>query len=218
MVISMILGPRGRSLDWGRDLIKYPFVCLLVASSLVGQVKQAPALLVDHSDGGPVVTELGYGIAVNKGSTLHRDWISVNDPSCPVQILLGVQPNYVKSKSGYQFVLKGDGKPSQPITAVRVISVLFDVWGNHMQNLADTEISDKPADAFFSLPGTWYASENDVSEFLTSVTYVRYVRTADGKIWSANLAAISKKLAEIQFKISELNLESSQPEKTGGKP
>ena len=36
------------------------------------------------ADGGSMVTQLSGSIAVNKGSTLRRRWVILNDPTCPV--------------------------------------------------------------------------------------------------------------------------------------
>lgn len=39
---------------------------------------------VTKADGGRITTELGYGIALVKGSSLHREWIAVHDTAIPV--------------------------------------------------------------------------------------------------------------------------------------
>ena len=47
----------------------------------------AQALKVTKLGGGSVITELGYGITINKGSSLNRTLILFNDPSCPLQLI-----------------------------------------------------------------------------------------------------------------------------------
>lgn len=199
-----------------RKLRKAPFlaslfvVILIYALGDVAAAQTIPALTIEHADGGPITTPLGYGIAVDKGSSLHRDWITVNDPLCPIQVSGGIQTTFGSDR--YSYRLSEHGKASQAVAAIELISVLFDAWGNHMRNLQFTEVTDRASGESITFPqDSWYAIEADVGSYLSSVTYVRYVRTSDGKIWSANVAAIAKKLAEIQLKISEQTLQSVTP-------
>jgi len=195
---------------------------LLLAIDAFGQsTTSSPErnLTIQNSDGGSAVTELGYGIAVNKGSTLHRRWSIINDSSCPVSLgTVGTQPIYKSQQYGgsYSFTPVGDLTPKVPVSAVQVIFAQFDLWGNRERNLAATEIKDLQAGKSFKMEGSWYASENDVSEQLTSVAFVRNVMTADGKIWRADLDKIATLLQTVALKVSASGLESEprkEPEK-----
>src|SRR5690348_13589931 len=133
------------------------YAALLVFISLTSSTAAQPgALTVERKDGGSVVTDLGYGIQVNKGSGLQREWIVVNDASAPVQVTGGIQSKY-KGSSGYAFSLQGQTVTTRPVVAIETISVLFDVWGNRMEGLRYTEITDRqPSSAPFKDSG-WYA-------------------------------------------------------------
>lgn len=166
-------------------------------------------LTIQTYDGGSAVTELSYGIAVNKGSSLHRRWYVINDSSCPVNLaVVGVKPIY--RERGYNFIPLGDLKPSVALTALQMIYVQFDVWGNRERSLSATEIRELPAGQTFNMDnrGGWYATENDVSEQLTSVAYVRNAMTSDGKIWRADLDKIVALLQTVALKVSASGLES----------
>jgi hypothetical protein len=89
-----------------------------------------------------------------------------------------------------------------------VIFVQFDIWGNRERSLSGTEIRDLPAGRSFNIEGSWYATENDVSEQLTSVAYVRNAMTSDGKIWRADLDKIVALLETVALKVSASGLES----------
>jgi len=83
---------------------------------------------------------------------------------------------------GFRFVGSTDFLVNNPIVSLQIRSIQYDVFGQHMANLANT----KPKD--FSLgqgkiEGEWRASENDVSELLSTVTYVARVRLKDGTQW-----------------------------------
>jgi hypothetical protein len=71
----------------------------------------------------------------------------------------------------------------QPIVAVEIRHILYDVFGDHMQNLSNVEAKDFSVGPS-TLEGTWSAyRENDITEHLTTVTYVAAVRLSDGKTW-----------------------------------
>jgi hypothetical protein len=61
--------------------ISIVLACVVCSSDLWAQKLQSTI-----SDGGSVVTDLGYNIKVNKNSSLHRSWVVLNDPGCPVQL------------------------------------------------------------------------------------------------------------------------------------
>ena len=173
----------------------------------------AADLLVGKADGGPVVTELGYGITINKNSSLHRAWYWINDTSCPVQLTTsGMRSEYktTRGTGAYAMRLYGSFTPSADVSAALVVTVTFDMFGRLVQSYAWDEISDHHASIAVDLSKDheWRTSENDVSTLLTSVTYVRYVRTPDGKLWGADMSAVSKKLAAINLVVSAEGLES----------
>src|SRR4051812_20646812 len=47
----------------------------------IGNMKSSarPSVTVSRGDGGSITTQLGYGIAVAKGSSLHREFIAIHD-------------------------------------------------------------------------------------------------------------------------------------------
>jgi len=196
-------------------------ILLLGVSACSRSSAQVPGrnLTIQSNDGGSAVTELAYGIAVNKGSTLHRRWYVINDSSCPVNLgVVGIKPVFKSQQYGgsYSFTPVGELTPKIALSAVQVIFAQFDVWGNRERNLSATEIRDLQAGQGFEIEGSWYATENDVSEQLTSAAFVRNAMTADGKIWRADLDKIAALLQTVALKVSASGLESEprkEPEK-----
>ena len=196
-------------------------ILLLGVSACSRSGAQGPGrnLTIQSNDGGSAVTELAYGIAVNKGSTLHRRWYVINDSSCPVNLgVVGIKPVFKSQQYGgsYSFTPVGELTPKIALSAVQVIFAQFDVWGNRERNLSATEIRDLQAGQGFGIEGSWYATENDVSEQLTSAAFVRNAMTADGKIWRADLDKIAALLQTVALKVSASGLESEprkEPEK-----
>ena len=61
---------------------------------------------VNTTDGGSVVTELGYDLKVNDTSSLRRSWVILNDPTCPVRLInAGVTTGFADG----QFIFSASG-------------------------------------------------------------------------------------------------------------
>jgi len=191
---------------------------VLYACAQSGAHGPARNLTIQSSDGGSAVTEWSSDIAVNKGSTLHRRWYVINDFTCPVNLgVVGIKPAYLSGYSGScRFNPVGDLTAKVALSAVEVIFAQFDIWGNRERNLSATEIRDLQAGEGFKIKGSWYASEDDVSEQLTSVAFVRNAMIADGKIWRADLDKVAALLQTVALKASASGLEPEprkEPEK-----
>ncbi len=182
-------------------------VCILWNPQLIN----AQSISVKTADGGSVVTELSYGIKVNKKSTLHRSWVVLNDPSCPAQ-LSGAGINTRYGDREYNYVPVGTAKTSESITALEVRYLLYDVFGEHMKTLSATEITDLPTNGSLTLNnmGSWRAWENDVSKLLTVVAFVAQVRTGSGKIWQYQDKVIGEELNKIRLKVTAGVLDPSK--------
>ena len=137
------------------------------------------------------------GVKINKGSSLKRESVLFNDPAAPVQITShGTSIKF--EDRGFVFSGKTGIEVNQAIVAVQVRTILFDIFGQHMKNLANTESKDLP-NGKAELEGQWRAFENDVSELLTTVTYVARVRLADGTQWIFNEKNLVLALASLNL-------------------
>jgi hypothetical protein len=191
----------------------------LLSSLAVAQSPGAThALEVKQLDDGSVTVDLGYNIKLNKNSTLHRIAYVVNDPLCVVQLSgVGFQtkPGFAGSSEGYRFVSTGDAIPTEAISVVEIRSVIFDVFGNHITTLSNTDIADHAKNDVISLRtnGAWYGTGTEVTRFLTSVTFVARVRKASGVIWRYDAKSVQNELGKIQLSISADDLDPSSTTK-----
>lgn len=159
-------------------------------------------LTVDRKEGSSVVTKLAMGIKVNDGSTLKREYITINDSNCPIQISdVSIRTSYGASK--YEFTPVGVLRPKEPIVAYEVIHLIYNVFGEYMKTLSNTEIIDFDGGRNFSNYVSWYASERNVSEYLICVSYVSNVRTKSGKVWHYNFKALKEQLNQLEFAFEE---------------
>jgi hypothetical protein len=82
--------------------------------------------------------------------------------------------------------------------------VLYDVFGGHIKSLNNLDISDMSGTIDLKKSsGAWYATENQISEYLSCVSYVAAVRTTTGVIWRFKPELIKQELSKIQIAYEE---------------
>ncbi len=139
------------------------------------------------------------GIPINSGSTLVRESILFNDPTCPVTIAShNTDITYNSRSRSFRFSARTAVDITKPIVAIKVSSILYDAFGDHMKNLGNTQIKDFGPGAA-DLHAEWRASERDVADFLTTVTYVSRVRMADGSQWIFNRENLDRALSTLHL-------------------
>ncbi|HMH33415.1 MAG TPA: hypothetical protein VK543_10315 [Puia sp.] len=181
-------------------------ICLFYFITSFSQVS------VTKKDGSSVVTKLGMGIKVNEGSSLFRQQITINDANCPLQLSdIGVETSY--SSSTYSFKPTGNFTAKEPIVAFEVVHLIYNVFGEHMKTLSNTEITDIDGKKDFSKWSSWYASENNVSEYFICVSYVANVRTKSGTLWHYNFKALKEQLSKLEIAFEEGYLPKKDSEK-----
>jgi len=116
---------------------------------LYGQTQTTRSFKTDVSDGGSIGTN-AYAtdsVEIDKNSTLHRVWLTVNDWSCPIQLTkAGVKTIYVQLK-GLNFValyrpIVESFFAKQPVTAMEMRFALYDVFNEHITTLEATRVED----------------------------------------------------------------------------
>lgn len=159
-------------------------------------------LTVNKKEGSSVITKLGMGINVNDGSSLTREYTTINDESCPIQLNdVGIETSYGSSK--YSFKPIGSLTTKEPIVAYEVVHLIYNVFGEHMKSLSNKEVTDINGKKEFSKYISWYASENNVSEYLICISYISKVRTKSGIIWHYNFKALKEQLNKLEVIFEE---------------
>lgn len=125
-------------------------LCLCIAVPLAF-APPAESQTASRGDGGPVQTNLGFGIVLNKSSSLHRVWVTVHDPE-RMKVALddgyggatGVRTIYESGDSRYargqyQYEALASISPgSESISAFEVRYIVFDIWGDRIRTLSAT--------------------------------------------------------------------------------
>ena len=180
---------------------------ILIINYTFGQIK------INIVNGESVITKLGLGVKVNDGSSLSRDWIIINDESCPIQLNddVGIETSY--PSESYRFKAIGSVTAKEPIVAYEILHVLYNVFGEHIETLSNTEVIDIKDKKDFYKYASWYATENEISEYLICVSYVANVRTQTGSIWRYSYQSVKEKLDELKISFEKEYLPVKYKEK-----
>lgn len=171
---------------------------------------------ITQTVGGSIKVDLGYGIVLNKNSSIVREWRTLNDDIIPIKIIgtpgvsVGHDSGSKYSSSYYYYGVDYTIKPSADIVAFEIRFIVFDIWGDRQKNLSATEIVDIRSGTESSFSGQWKIySENEASEVFASLAYIYQVRTKDGKVYRTNLENVVKEAQKFsdKFTIEDLALE-----------
>lgn len=188
---------------------------LLSAPVLAQQQQQNGLLTVLKFPGGTMKTDLGYGIGLNKNSSLVRVWYTINDSACPIQMTdSGVATVYQSERFAgkYLMVPKGAVASQMAVRAFDLTFALFTVWGERNQLLGYSRVLDMEQGAQHTFEGSWTTTESEVEAFRTSVAFVSRVLKEDETVWTCDYAGLSRKLAEVRIRIAAGRLSQKQLE------
>ena len=95
------------------------------------------------------------------------------------------------SSGGYRYKADYSIRVTEPVVAVEVRFITFDVWGERTRALSATDIRDF-ALGNHKLDAEWNLySENEASEHYASIGYVATIRTTAGEIHRADVGAVT---------------------------
>jgi hypothetical protein len=182
-----------------------------------GAVSHAQTLAITKGSGASMKVELGYGIVLNKESSLSREWYIVNDPRLPIQLESGsAAPKYVPDRSGGSYRYDASytvAAGNQGVRAFEVRFLVLDVFGERQRLLSSSVVTDVPPEGKSTQNPQWNLfSESDASTAYYSIAYVASVRTESGQIFRANMTDVLREIQKIsgQITASDIKPEKSQ--------
>ena len=177
-------------------LIRIFLLTTITGVAMTG-ISHAQEADIMRSPDGPFSVRI-MGIAVNEGSTMQRESIILNVPDSPIRFVSASMSFDYKDRR-FQYNVYSQLDVTIPITAFEVRHVLYDVFGEHMQNLSNTDPTDI-APGHYSTDGTWIMlQENRLKEHLTTVSYVAQVRFKDGRVWRFDSDVLSTALGSLNL-------------------
>ncbi len=111
---------------------------------------------IDRQQDGPFAFTIS-GVKINEGSSLIRESVLFNDPTCPVKIRSHTTGIIYKDR-GFRFAARTSIDVESPIVALQVRTILYDVFGQHMHNLGNAEPKDFGLGQA-TISGEWRARE-----------------------------------------------------------
>jgi hypothetical protein len=175
----------------------------------------ASAARVTRVTTGPIKTDLGYDIVLNKNSSLRREGIVVHT-SLPAALAdsVGVFTTYAEREYHYNAVLPVTVK--EALSAVEIRVLVFNVFGDLVRSLSDTEIEDVPAGETRKFQPTWNIfNENEAAEHYASIAYIARVRTAAGRVLTADPAPVLAEARRFSAKLTAADLEPKPTPRPG---
>lgn len=188
----------------------------LSALALAG-TSHAQPLTITKGNGASMKVELGYGIALNKESSLSREWYIVNDPRLPLQLESGsAAPKYVseRGRGDYRYdasytVAAGN----QGVRAFEVRFLVLDVFGERQRLLSASVVTDLPAEGRSTQNAQWNLfSEAAASTAYYSIAYIASVRTESGQIYRATTSDVLREIQKISGQISASDIVPENPQ------
>lgn len=183
-------------------------------TALLGALIFAQAApLISRDSGGSNQTPLGYGIVVNKESSLQREWIVVNSPSFPASIKTpaGIKTSYESKGSDYFYGTDLTLETKEELSAFEIRFLVFDVWGDHVRTLSFDEIADIPVGKKDFQPRWSLYSENEASAHYASIGWVARVRTRAGKVIDADPTPVLAEAKRFSKKFTASDLDPAKP-------
>jgi hypothetical protein len=187
----------------------------IAATALMFIAGWAHAQTATVAPGGAIRLPLGRGIVLNKESSIERIWITVQDSVMPVEFkdAVGIKTNHTfrGDVGDYEYSAILHLTARQPISAIEVRFMLFDIWGQNKRNLVVTEILDMAPGTTKEFNPKWgISSEGEAAQHYASIAYISRVRTKDGKVFAANGEFILDQARKFSAQFKEVDPESSK--------
>lgn len=180
---------------------------VLGASVLALGGSQPPSELVTRASGGSIQTRLSAGIILNEDSSLHREWIAIHDPGLPAKLVGTPGARTIYEDRGYRYAADFTIEVAEPLAAIEVRFLTFDIWGEREVVLNSTDVQDMAVGSHSFEPRWNVHSERTVSEYYASIAYIVRVRTLDGRVLAANPAPVLAEARRFSVKFTEADLE-----------
>jgi hypothetical protein len=171
-------------------------ICIVIISLMLAPAAFS-SVTFTRTDGGSNLVELSYS-KLNDESELRREWKTAHNSLLPADIVgttgatVVYQAKTTYTSSGYLYSTSINLQCNEDVSAVEVIILVFDIWGQLQSKLSSTEVKEFKKDEIYTLKPRWTcSSEHKAIEALSSLAYVYQVRTKSGKIFTADLEAIA---------------------------
>jgi hypothetical protein len=186
-------------------------------------------LILGKSGGRSVTSASGASLGIPHGTewvTYGREWITFHDASLPADLVGTVglrassfQSKYTGNAQGgvgtidFIYTAEYTVDPKEPLYAIDIRFLSFDVWGRHQRSFSATHIQDIEGGKQIPFSLSWKPyPENSVQEFYASIAYIARVRTKSGRIVEADSSPVVEEAKKFDKNFTVEDLEP-KPEK-----
>lgn len=166
--------------------------------------------------------QLGFAALNDNSKSLRREWIAIADARMPARIMRtpGVTIDSKNYGGRYQYAATYDIEATEPLAAIEVRFICFDVWGQHTKTLSAEQVVDIPTDSgtgkqapfTFSDDSKWSIfSEKEASGHYASIAFVARVRTQSGRVVECDPTPVVTEAKKLSSKFTEAALDPSPP-------
>jgi hypothetical protein len=186
---------------------------MMIKSGFILALMSLPCMLsaeVLSGAGDPVNFVIGSGYTSNPGSSLTREWVIVNDDQLPVQMSRMRIETPWRSQQGWVYEINYSVEVSEPVVAMEVHFLSFDVWGDRLRTLPTTKMIDINGGTGKRFLERWDGiSVEELGDHYTMLGYVAQVKLGSGVIVRANLETVveAAQLFSTTFTLGDLATE-----------
>ncbi len=188
------------------------FLCTSLALP-TASAQETPGITVTRADGGPMQTKISNDHILNKKSSLRREWIAIHQANLPIDFVKtpGISIDYSHyppdDPHPYRYTTRYGLIAKEHIVAVEVRFIVFDLWWNQTMTLSSTCVEDIPTGTTEAESAWVIRTESAAASHYASIAYIARVRTASGKIITADLAPVLAAARKYSDKLREADLE-----------
>jgi hypothetical protein len=180
----------------------------LVVPPAVGQVQ------VVKVDAGSMRIPFSQLDALNPDSKLSRQSFVLTDASAPVLLTseAGIQVLHFEAgpPRDYRYLLRWSVSAKEPIRALEIRALVYDVFGDHLVTLSLLEVADFGSSRFGDANWRIYR-DHEIRGASCSIAFVWQARTAAGRLYKADPLKIAAATRGLCSEDPRLPLEPSHP-------
>lgn len=166
-----------------------PRTHLLAATILIATFSPSAFADTIRGKGTQMNLDAGYGVKINQKSSLDREWIVVNDPSMPIS-MAEITPRTAIADRNWIYEISYQLEIEEPISAIEVRFIPFNIWGKKQRTLTATTIADISAKETRMTDRWRILSDAEAKEHYALVGYVAKIKLKSGEILEADEGAV----------------------------
>jgi hypothetical protein len=156
---------------------------------------------------------------INRASSLQVEWWTVVDENLPVRFDEATGLLIHNKARDYPLDLVYRADPvitckEEPVVALEVKYMTFNVWGEHVSTLAAVRVRDMRPEQGVEFDWSWHLfSETEAEEYCASLAFISRAKLATGGVAVANPDFVVREARRLCERVTEADLQPKPPQK-----